>query len=53
MLPSSSPFLNYFRLKLFVGSHPVVYSGQRDLESLKNFVQQHVEETEVGVAKTP
>ncbi|XP_003384827.2 PREDICTED: thioredoxin domain-containing protein 5-like [Amphimedon queenslandica] len=36
----------YPTLKLFIGTHPVLYSGQRDLSSLKTFVLQHVEVVE-------
>lgn len=36
----------YPTLKLFVGSHQISYTGQRDLKSLKEFVEQQVKSDE-------
>lgn len=39
----------YFSLKLFISSREVPYSGQRDLKSLVEFIEQQTTIKEVGV----
>lgn len=41
--------MSYFRLKLFIGSHQITYTGQRDLDSLRQFIRQQTESIEVDM----